>query len=334
MERTASNSSLWMVPPSGMTQPLQLFGWQSYDRGAMTYEALRAAIGDPAFFPLIKKWQTDYNGQTKRWTDLIDLAEQLSGRDLDAFFQDWIYEPDKPAWPGKLSLVLGAAPGAGPVPAGSTMSYSLTATNTGKVPLTGAVVSVDLTHVLDHASLGALPAGVSVVGTDLTWAVPTTPVGGVAATSFPVTVPSSAVGATLSATAAVATLGGTCATCTVAHTVGPAVTTPPPPAPGTIGTECQVGVHGKARVGRKLTAQLSGCPAAVVNQLPVVRRRQADPGRPRGDVQGQAVEARQADQRPGGDQRAGSTCPRSGSARRPGRCADLYQPGGAATFLV
>ena len=41
------------------------------------------------------------------------------------------------------------------------MSYSLTATNTGKVPLTGAVVSVDLTHVLDHASLGDLPAGVS-----------------------------------------------------------------------------------------------------------------------------------------------------------------------------
>ena len=81
----------------------------------MTYEALRAAIGDPAFFQLIQQWQTDFTGQTKKWTDLIALAEQLSGRDLTAFFQDWIYDANKPAWPGKLSLVLGAAPPPGPV---------------------------------------------------------------------------------------------------------------------------------------------------------------------------------------------------------------------------
>ena len=92
----------------------------------MTYEALRAAIGDAAFFQLIKKWQTDFGGQTKKWTDLIDLAEQLSGRDLTAFFQDWIYDNNKPAWPGKLSLALGAAPASGAAPAGSTVTYQLT----------------------------------------------------------------------------------------------------------------------------------------------------------------------------------------------------------------
>ena len=155
----------WSVPPSGMTSTSQLFGSQSYTRGAMTYEALRAAIGDPAFFQLIKQWQTDFSGQTKHWTDLIDLAEQISGRDLTAFFQDWIYDANKPAWPGKLSLVLGASPGSGAVAAGSTLTYQLTATNTGKVPLTGAVVSVDLANVLDDATIGALPAGSS-------WPVP------------------------------------------------------------------------------------------------------------------------------------------------------------------
>ena len=254
----------WSVPPSGMTSTSQLFGSQSYTRGAMTYEALRAAIGDPAFFELIKQWQTTYTGQTRIWTDLFAMAAQISGRDLDAFFDDWINDADKPAWPGKLSLVLGAAPGAGPVPAGSAMSYSLSATNTGKVDLTGAVVDVDLTHVLDHATLGTLPAGLSLVGTTLTWTVPTTSVGDVATTSFPVTVQPAAEGATLSASASISTLGGTCATCSVTHTVGPQVAPPPPPAPSTFGAQCQVRVTGKPLVGRKLSVRTKGCPVGTV----------------------------------------------------------------------
>jgi hypothetical protein len=251
---TSSGNNLWKTPPSGMTDPDQLFGWQSYDRGAMTYEALRAAIGDPAFFQLIKQWQTDFGGQSKRWTDLIDLAEELSGKDLTAFFKDWIYDADKPAWPGKLNLALAAAPGAGPVEAGSSVSYTLTAKNTGRVPLTGAVVEVDLSHVLDHATIGALPAGVSLAGTTLTWTVPTTALAGVATTSFPVTVLPTAAGTALAATASVKTLGGTCVACAVTHTVVPST------APSAIGAACQVRITGKARVGRTLRAATTGCP--------------------------------------------------------------------------
>jgi len=242
-----------------MTLPVQLFDWQTYTRGAMTYEALRAAIGDPAFFQLIKQRQTDFGGQTKKWTDLIALAEQISDRDLTAFFQDWIYDADKPAWPGKLSLALAASPGAGPVAPGSTVTYQLSATNTGKVPLAGAVVSVDLAEVLDDATIGALPAELGLAGSTLTWTVPTTPVptqsvSGIATTSFSVTVrPNATQGSALTATSTVSTLGGTCATCTVTHTVGP-------PAPSTFGVGCQVSLSGKARVGRRLTAQLKGCP--------------------------------------------------------------------------
>ena len=208
----------WSIPPSGMTQTSQLFGSQSYTRGAMTYEALRAAIGDPAFLQLIKQWQTSYTGQTKKWTDLIALAEQLSGRDLTAFFQDWIYDADKPAWPGKLNLVLAASPGSGAVAAGSSVTYTLNALNTGKVPLTGATVTVDLTDVLDDATIGALPAGLVLAGTTLTWTVPTTPLAATATTSFQVTIrPDAAAGSGVAATASIATLGGTCAACTVAH---------------------------------------------------------------------------------------------------------------------
>ncbi len=160
---TPAGSSLWHTPPSGMTAPSQLFGWQSYDRGAMTYEALRAAIGDPAFFQLIKKWQIDFGGQTKKWTALIALAEDISGQDLTAFFQDWLCDADKPAWPP-----------ATPTPSGATCD----------------------------------PDG------------------------------------------------------------PPPPTNPPPATPpaslGTIGSECGATVQGKSRVGRRLTAHLTGCPAGAV----------------------------------------------------------------------
>ncbi len=96
---TPAASSLWTVPPAGITDPADLFGWQSYDRGAMTYEALRSLIGDPAFRTLIQRWQQLYHGGSHGAADLEALAEQVSGLNLDAFFQDWIRDADKPAWP-------------------------------------------------------------------------------------------------------------------------------------------------------------------------------------------------------------------------------------------
>jgi hypothetical protein len=42
------------------------------------------------------------------------------------------------------------------------------------------------------------------------------------------------------------------------------VVTPPPPAQNTFGAECKAGVTGKARVGRKLAARTTGCPAGTV----------------------------------------------------------------------
>jgi len=96
---TPAASSMWKVPPAGITDPSDLFGWQSYDRGAMTYEALRTLIGDPAFRTLIQRWQQLYHGGSHGAADLEALAEQVSGLNLDAFFQDWIRDADKPAWP-------------------------------------------------------------------------------------------------------------------------------------------------------------------------------------------------------------------------------------------
>jgi uncharacterized repeat protein (TIGR01451 family)/LPXTG-motif cell wall-anchored protein len=81
------------------------------------------------------------------------------------------------------------------VDSGSTIVYTLTATNTGDVEVTGATavdtLPADVTLVMPlDPSLGA-------PGTTLTWTIPTIPVGGSVAVSFSVTVDTSAEGKTL-----------------------------------------------------------------------------------------------------------------------------------------
>jgi hypothetical protein len=98
-ETTPANDPRWTIPPVGITDTADLYGFQSYDRGAMTYEALRTLIGEAHFDTLVEEWQPRYDGESHGTDDLIALAEEVSGQDLTAFFQDWLRDPDKPAWP-------------------------------------------------------------------------------------------------------------------------------------------------------------------------------------------------------------------------------------------
>ena len=75
----------------------QLFDAPVYYRGALTLHALRQTIGDDAFFTLLKRWTAKYAGGNVSTEQFVALAEQVSGRQLDAFFQTWLYTPTKPA---------------------------------------------------------------------------------------------------------------------------------------------------------------------------------------------------------------------------------------------
>jgi aminopeptidase N len=63
----------------------------------MTLEALRQEVGSRDFFVILRKWaqQNAYGNVSTR--DFIRLSERVSGQDLDAFFQAWLYTPEKPA---------------------------------------------------------------------------------------------------------------------------------------------------------------------------------------------------------------------------------------------
>lgn len=250
---TAPGSATWTTPAANPsdTNPADLYGAHVYDRGGMALEALRTAIGPTAFLATMREWQVRYGGTSQGTEDFVALAEEVSGKDLTAFFQDWIYDANKPAWPGKFTLSLASTPSSGMVAPNSAVTYTVSAANTGKVALTGAAVTLDLADVLDDATItGSLPANTSLDGTTLTWTVPSTAVAATAQLSLPLTVKGSVTSGTLAAVAApsAATLGGTCATCATTLSAGLQTLTP----------TANPTITGTAQVGRTLTAGTAG----------------------------------------------------------------------------
>jgi aminopeptidase N len=91
-----AKDAFWTILP-GDPGVDDMFAESVYTRGAMTLQALRAKIGDPAFFTLLRRWCDTYRGSTASTSDFISLAEKVSNQELDAFFQTWLYKPTKPA---------------------------------------------------------------------------------------------------------------------------------------------------------------------------------------------------------------------------------------------
>jgi aminopeptidase N len=96
--RTAADAPIW-TPPPGDPSARELFSGSVYVRGAMTVHALRMTIGDDAFFRLLPEWTSSQRDGTGTTTEFVDLAERISGIQLDDFFQGWLYAEEKPPYP-------------------------------------------------------------------------------------------------------------------------------------------------------------------------------------------------------------------------------------------
>jgi aminopeptidase N len=91
---------LWTIEigdPGAATD--QLFHPAVYERGAMTLHALRMRIGDERFFGLLRTWAASQAGDTVTTAEFVALAEQVSGQQLDAFFDQWLFTATRPAPP-------------------------------------------------------------------------------------------------------------------------------------------------------------------------------------------------------------------------------------------
>nr|WP_232328201.1 M1 family metallopeptidase [Kibdelosporangium sp. MJ126-NF4]CEL18430.1 putative metallopeptidase [Kibdelosporangium sp. MJ126-NF4]CTQ97913.1 putative metallopeptidase [Kibdelosporangium sp. MJ126-NF4] len=77
-----------------------------YRTGPLMLHALRRGIGDDAFFRVLPIWQSLHRGGNASWPEFEQLAQRVSGVDLDDFFKAWTRSTTIPAdrylYPGPL----------------------------------------------------------------------------------------------------------------------------------------------------------------------------------------------------------------------------------------
>ncbi len=76
-----------------------LFDDRVYKRGALTLHALRAKVGDDLFFETLRTWVAAHTFSNVTTEMFVEHAEKVTGADLAAFFEAWLFEvalPDLP----------------------------------------------------------------------------------------------------------------------------------------------------------------------------------------------------------------------------------------------
>ena len=82
--------------PPATPSPDDLFNDSVYVRGACALHALRLELGDDVFFEFVQTYYAEYAYGNASTADFMTMAEEVSGEDLDDFFQMWLYDEDVP----------------------------------------------------------------------------------------------------------------------------------------------------------------------------------------------------------------------------------------------
>ncbi|MGI5212077.1 M1 family metallopeptidase [Plantactinospora sp. CA-290183] len=99
--RTAKQS-VWQVPP-GDPGAKNLFSESVYQRGGMTLHALRTAVGDEAFFDVVRTWAAEKRNGNATTEEFVALAERVSGKQLDDLFAAWLFGKQRPPAPRRIA---------------------------------------------------------------------------------------------------------------------------------------------------------------------------------------------------------------------------------------
>ncbi|MEV0090322.1 M1 family metallopeptidase [Streptomyces sp. NPDC050738] len=93
-----ASDKLWSYPPGKVVKGSQTFGVPVYYRGAMVLHQVRKAVGDKAFFRILKSWTAERKGTSATTAEFIALCEKTSGKKLDKIFDNWLYKKGKPSY--------------------------------------------------------------------------------------------------------------------------------------------------------------------------------------------------------------------------------------------
>ena len=95
----------WRASPEGSELPVRWKGYanpdqalnsNTYPKGAWILHMLRCELGDEAFFAGLRRYYRDNTGRSVHTDELRAALEAESGRDLAAFFRQWLDRPGCP----------------------------------------------------------------------------------------------------------------------------------------------------------------------------------------------------------------------------------------------
>lgn len=95
-----ASDAFWSVKP-GAPGVANLFSGAVYERGAMTLQALRQAVGTADFFQILRSWARQHRDGHGTTAQFQALAERVSGKQLDGLFRTWLFTAGKPS-PAKV----------------------------------------------------------------------------------------------------------------------------------------------------------------------------------------------------------------------------------------
>jgi len=78
------------------TNYIELLNANSYQKGGWILHMLRRQLGDSIFWKCVRKYYSTYAGKNADSHDLQLVFENLSGKNLSAFFKQWLYTPGIP----------------------------------------------------------------------------------------------------------------------------------------------------------------------------------------------------------------------------------------------
>ena len=82
---------------------LALLSPNAYQKGEWVLHMLRNEIGDDHFWSGIREYYRRFRDGNAMTEDFRDVMEEASGRDLDTFFHQWLYQPGQPDLAGSWS---------------------------------------------------------------------------------------------------------------------------------------------------------------------------------------------------------------------------------------
>ncbi len=77
-------------------QPVDIFDRHLYEKGGLVLHMLRRELGDEAFFDSIRHYLNKYKDHNVLTVDLQRAIEDVTGRNMDWFFDQWVFGPGHP----------------------------------------------------------------------------------------------------------------------------------------------------------------------------------------------------------------------------------------------